>query len=144
MCPAGEADWIPGWTAQVLHSDRKGYVSDQCIFRTDESNAEWGPGIWYFTEYDHKEGLTVLVNKTNWIMHPRVSFQQNLDGTVTGIWYFICSALNEKGNKELKKFEKNLALQKHALPITVEHYFTQGKKITRLAMLPKLIGAKFS
>jgi hypothetical protein len=59
FCPAAEADWIPGWTAEVLHSDAEGLVSPQCIFKTDETNTAFGSGLWYFVGYEKNSFVEV-------------------------------------------------------------------------------------
>ena len=139
FCPAGEADWIPGWTAEVLHSDRGGYVSDKCIFKTDESNTAWPPGHWYFTGYKENEFVEVVVFLSDWIMHLKLVTQDNQDGSITGTWYFKATATTRKGNKDVKKFQQKLKIERRSLPIVIGHYFSTGKKMKKSALLFKLV-----
>jgi hypothetical protein len=138
LCPAGEADWIPGWTAEILHSDRDGYVSDKCIFKTDESNTAWPPGHWYFTDYKENELIEVVVFLSNWISHWNIVMQDNEDGSVTVTWYFKVFATAKEGNKPVKKFQKQLNLERRALPIVIGHYLSTGKKLSKPELMFRL------
>jgi hypothetical protein len=139
FCPAGEADWIPGWTAEILHSDREGYISDKCIFTTDESNTAWPPGTWYFTDFKENELIEVVVFLSGWISHWKIVLQDNEDGTVTATWYFKVTATVKDGNRAVKKFQKKLNFEKRALPIVIGHYLSTGKKLKKPALLFKLL-----
>jgi len=49
LCPAREADWIPGWNCELIYT-KTGYAEDKCIFRTEKSNPA-GEGLWTFTGF---------------------------------------------------------------------------------------------
>lgn len=139
ICPAGEADWIPGWTAEILHSDRDGYVSDKCIFKTDETNTSWPPGYWYFTGYKENEFIEVVLFLPDWIVHLKIVVQDNKDGSITGTWYFKVIATTEEGNRAVKKFQKKLTIERRALLIVIRYYLTTGQKLKKPALIFKLL-----
>ncbi|MGD9202815.1 MAG: hypothetical protein PVI26_14745 [Chitinispirillia bacterium] len=144
LCPAGEADWIPGWTAEILHSERSGYVSEKCIFKTDESNTAWPAGYWYFTDYKENELLEVVVFLSNWISHWKIVLQDHEDGSITGTWYFKVLATAKQGNKTVKKFQKKLNIERRAVPIVIGHYLSTGKKLSKPAVMVKLLTSLLS
>jgi hypothetical protein len=141
LCPAGEADWIPGWTAEILHSNQDGYVSEKCIFKTDKTNTAWPTGHWYFTDYKENELVKVVVFLPDWLIHLKIVAQDNKDDSITGTWYFNVTATTNKGNKEAKKFQKQLNIERRALPIVIGHYLSTGKKLKKPALMLKLLKA---
>ncbi len=68
ICPAGEADGIPGWTAEFLFSDSEGYIADKCICKTNKTNTAWGSELWYFIGYEKNKFVEVLRYVTNTTM----------------------------------------------------------------------------
>lgn len=122
LCPAREADWIPGWTAEVLFSDAAGLVSPNCVFRTDETNTAWGPGLWYFVGYEKNEFVEVLRFNTDMVMRMKIESKDNSDGTVTATWYITSSALTEIGNQAVDQFEVKIAKASSGLPMLIENY----------------------
>jgi hypothetical protein len=129
LCPAREADWIPGWTAEILYSEAEGLVSPNCVFRTDETNTAWGPGLWYFIGYEKNKFVEVLRYQTNTIMQMRVDAKENRDGTVTGTWHITNSAITKTGNREVQEFEEKIKKESQGLPLIIGHYLEKGKMI---------------
>ena len=101
LCPAREADWIPGWTATVLHSTT-GYAEDRCIFETD-ANCVSGPGLWTFTGFKENEYVRLVRFTGDTLIHAQIALTANGDGTTTGTWHMIVSALNQQGNANVAR-----------------------------------------
>ncbi len=59
LCPSREADWINGWTVDLLHT-QTGYVEPLCVFRTPVSNI-FGPGLWMITKLESNTNLELVV-----------------------------------------------------------------------------------
>ena len=54
LCPVREAEWLPGWHAEVLHS-ASGVAELGCVFRTrDEGGRE---RVWSITRHDPAAGI---------------------------------------------------------------------------------------
>ncbi|MFW9820270.1 MAG: hypothetical protein ACFFE5_11730, partial [Candidatus Thorarchaeota archaeon] len=53
LCPAREADWIPGWDPDLIYTN-SGYAEDKCVFRTKNSSSA-GEGLWVFTGFKLNE-----------------------------------------------------------------------------------------
>jgi hypothetical protein len=129
LCPAREADWIPGWTAKILYSEAEGVASPNCVFRTDETNAAWGTGLWYFIGYEKNKYVEVLRNNKNTIMQMKVEAKENGDGTVTGTWHILNSAITEIGNQEIQEFEEKIKKESKSLPKIIDHYLVTGRMV---------------
>ena len=140
LCPAREADWIPGWNAEVLHSDNGGKTAIDCIFRTDKSNV-FGEGIWIITAVVKNEYVDLVRVHENLVMHLKVNVKANDDGTVTGTWNIVASALNQKGNKEVAKLKKHVDIER-VLPKIIEHYLKTGKQINKASLGVSIVADK--
>lgn len=133
LCPARESDWIPGWKVEILHSDAGGYVSERCVFRTKKSSSDGG-GVWIFTGYRKNSFIEVVRFQEELILNVRVEAEDNGDGTVTGTWNVVASALSEKGNKNVEKMRKRVSMEAKLLPKVVKHYLETGKIIKKVSL----------
>lgn len=101
LCPTRELDWIKGWDCDLVYTTT-GYVEKDCIFTTPATN-ELGSGLWIFSEYEPNEKLGIVRIIENMIViHLRIRLEDNHDGSCTGKWDLIFTALNEKGDEILK------------------------------------------
>jgi len=139
LCPAREADWIPGWKTEILHSDANGYVSDKCIFKTDKSNPA-GAGIWMFVGYEKNKYVEVVKFNSDFILNLKIVAKDNGDGTVTGTWNIIASALTKPGNKEVEKMRKMISSEAKILPKVIGHYLKTGKQIKKSSLILGMAG----
>lgn len=58
LCPVQEALWLPGWSAEILHSE-SGVAELGCVFRTrDEDGRE---RIWTISRHDPEAGILQFV-----------------------------------------------------------------------------------
>ena len=124
LCPAREADWIPGWDCELIYTT-SGYAEDKCVFRTEKSNSA-GDGIWMFTGYEPNEYVEFVKFQQDMLTYCRITLTSNDNGTTTATWKTTLTALTEKGNKELEK----VAAQNHqsnAFYELVNHYIKKGK-----------------
>jgi hypothetical protein len=97
FCPSRELDWIEGWDCDLVYTST-GYVEDDCIFTTPETNS-LGPGLWIFTRYEPSEKLEIVrIIQESVVIHFRINLIDNNDGTSTGVWNLTFTALNESGN----------------------------------------------
>jgi hypothetical protein len=130
LCPAREADWIPGWTAEILYSEAEGLISPNCVFRADETNTAWGPGLWYVIGYEKNSFIEALRHDTNTIMQMRIDAEENQDGLVTATWTITNSAITEAGNQEVTAFEEKIKKESKDLPKIIGHYLETGEMVS--------------
>ncbi|MCG8482066.1 MAG: hypothetical protein MJA31_02050 [Clostridia bacterium] len=141
LCPAREADWIPGWNAEVLHSDNGGKTAIDCIFQTDKSNV-FGEGVWIFTDVIKNKCVDLVRVSKNLTMHLKVDVKVNDDGTVTSAWNIVASALNQKGNKEVASLKKHVGIESTVLPKIIEHYLKTGKQMNKASLGVSIVANK--
>jgi hypothetical protein len=99
LCPVREAEWLPGWTAQILHS-HSGVAEEGCVFTTPGDGPE--PWTWVIARHDAPDGLIRFVVTVPG-SHVRV-----LDievrptaGGCEAVWTYVLTALNEAGEAAL-------------------------------------------
>jgi hypothetical protein len=131
FCPAREADWIPGWDAELVYTD-SGYAEDNCIFRTDASSAA-GDGLWVFTGFEANRFVEFVRVQEDLVTHARITVADNGDGTATATWNIVSTGLTEKGNAEVER----MSTSSHSQPLVrmIEHYLKTGRTISRSALV---------
>lgn len=131
LCPAREADWIPGWDCELIYTD-SGYAEENCVFKTDESNP-FGEGLWVFTGFEANRYVEFVRLQKDLVTSARITVTDNGDGTVTATWHMISTGLTERGNKEVDKLSDDA----HSGPVTkmLGHYLKTGKTIKRSALV---------
>jgi hypothetical protein len=98
FCPSREADWIDGWTADLIWTTT-GYVEPDCIFTTPETNVV-GPGLWIFNRLEPNKMLdAVRIIGSDVVEQFRIELKDNGDGTCTGTWILKFTAISAKGNQ---------------------------------------------
>jgi len=135
LCPAREADWIPGWDSELIYTE-SGYAEDKCVFRTNKSNTA-GEGLWIFTGFKLNEYVEFVKFQKDILLHCRISLTQNEDGTTTKTWKTISTALTEEGNKKIESMidDKNHNPVIHLM----EYYLENGKMISKLSLMKNKI-----
>lgn len=132
FCPAREADWIPGWNCDLIYTD-SGYAEDNCIFRTNESNAV-GDGLWVFTGFQVNRYVDFIRVQKDLVTRARITVSDNDDGTVTATWNALHTGLTEKGNEEIDELSEENPPQASALVKMIDHYLEKGKTIKRTSL----------
>ncbi len=131
LCPAREADWIPDWDCDLIYTE-SGYAEDKCVFVTDKSNSV-GDGVWIFTGYKENDYVEFVRFQENTLLAVKITVADNGDGTVTGTWHVMATALNERGNKELEQMPGS-EQRANALGKMLNHYLTTGKTINQASL----------
>ncbi|MBN1813081.1 MAG: hypothetical protein JXA14_14690 [Anaerolineae bacterium] len=131
LCPAREADWIPGWGCELVYTD-SGYAEENCIFKTDESNA-FGDGLWVFTGFETNRYVEFVRVQKDLVTSARITVTDNDDGTVTATWNMISTGLTERGSEQVDRLSDGT----HSGAITkmLGHYLKTGKTIKRSALV---------
>ena len=131
LCPAREADWIPGWDSELIYT-KSGYAEDKCVFRTNKSNSA-GEGLWTFTGFKLNEYVEFVRFQRDMLLHCKICLTQNKDGTTTTTWKTISTSLSEKGNKEIER----MSVDKKHNPVIqlMDYYLKNGKMISKLSLI---------
>ncbi len=125
FCPTRELDWIEGWDCDLVYTST-GYVEDDCIFTTPESNL-LGPGLWIFTRYEPNKKLEIVrIIGESVVIHFRINLTNNNDGTSTGVWNLTFTALNESGNAIVESIPNNSPELEQAID-GLEYFLESGE-----------------
>ncbi len=77
LCPVREAEWLDGWTYELLHS-RSGFAEEGCVFRTPpEGEPET---IWIVTRHDPASGVVEFARVTAGLVATRLVIRVRPDG----------------------------------------------------------------
>jgi hypothetical protein len=137
LCPAREADWIPGWECELIYTD-SGYAEDMCVFKTDK-NSSMGEGIWAFVGYQKNEFIEFVRLQEDMVTHAKIVVKDNQDGTVSGTWKITQTALTKQGNLKLSRMGKT---DGKPLIKMVDYYLTKGKTISKTLLGINVLHAK--
>lgn len=124
LCPAREADWIPGWDCDLIYTS-DGYAEDKCVFTTDATNVT-GDGIWTFTEFIQNEYIAFVRFQKDILTHCKITVSDNQDQTITATWNITQTALSEKGNQIISNLP-DVTVHAARLEKMLAHYL-QNKK----------------
>lgn len=103
FCPSREADWINGWTAELIYTE-SGYAEPLCVFRTPETNL-LGAGLWMLTRVEPNSLLeaTMLHDGGDVLEHMRLDVADLENGRCRVTWTITITALTETGNSIIAK-----------------------------------------
>ncbi len=123
FCPSREADWINGWTVDLIYTTT-GYAEPLCVFRTTESNI-LGAGIWILTKLEPNKLLeaTVFHEDKDIIEFFKIDLIDNGNGTCKGIWTITLTAISEKGNAVIEQISD----EEPAFLEDLEYYLKHGE-----------------
>ncbi len=98
LCPSREADWINGWTVDLVYTET-GYAEPLCVFRTPASNL-FGSGIWTMTrvEPDRLVEAVMFHENEDIIEHMKLDLVDLRGGKTKVTWTITLTAFTEKGN----------------------------------------------
>jgi hypothetical protein len=129
LCPSTEYDWIPGFESELLHS-KSGYAEYNAVFKTNV----FGPDeTWICTRYEANKALEYTSISDDCCGKLDFVLVDNCDGTVTGTWTIIRSALTKKGNLTETELEQ---AQAYIIKILdwLEHYIYTGEMVSEAAI----------
>lgn len=128
FCPTRELDWIEGWDCDLVYTST-GYVENDCIFTTPESNL-LGPGLWIFTRYELNRRLELVrIIDQSVVIHFRIHLTDNNDGTSTGVWNLTFTAVNESGNAIVESIPNHSPELEQAID-GLEYFLASGEMMT--------------
>jgi hypothetical protein len=98
FCPSREADWINGWTVDLVYSET-GYAEPLCVFRTPASNL-LGAGFWIMTKVEPERTVEAVMfhEDHDFVEHMKLDIVDLGNGKTNVTWTITMTALSEKGN----------------------------------------------
>jgi len=139
LCPAREADWIPGWDCELIYTD-SGYVEVDCIFKTGKANPV-GEGLWMFTGFEANHFVDFVRVRKDIVTHARITVTDNNDGTVTAAWDMVSTGLTTKGNERVDKMPEQDA-HFGAFIKMIDYYLKAGKTINRSSLAVGMVAER--
>ena len=123
LCPSREADWINGWTVELVYT-RTGYAEPLCVFRTPASNLI-GEGIWIMTKIEPNQVVeaVVLTEGNDVLEHLKIDLVDLGDGRTHGKWTLTFTALSEQGNELIEMIPEDTPPFMEEL----EYFLTHGE-----------------
>lgn len=135
LCPVREADWIDGWTYEMIFSV-SGLAEKGCVFITPATGEN--RTIWYITKYDAELFQVAFVRVTpgEMVVAIDIELTDNVDGTTTADIKYEYTALNEDANKWIEEeavaaFNANMHYWENA----INHYLVTGTKLMKSSVL---------
>jgi len=77
LCPVREAEWLDGWTYELLHST-SGLAEPGCVFRTQPAGEP--ETIWIVTRHDPAAGVVEFARVTAGLVATRLAIRVKPDG----------------------------------------------------------------
>lgn len=126
FCPTREADWIPGWDADLLYTE-SGYAEEKVIWRTPAGSFT-GEGLWTITDLRPNELLEFVFYHEDLLTFVRLTAVDNGDGTITATWNSTFTALSEQGNQKIDAMP-GAEPRSAGLSAMITHYLTTGETL---------------
>lgn len=122
LCPAREADWINGWTVDLIYTGT-GYGEPLAVFRTPSSNT-LGSGLWILSTVEPNRLLeAIMVHDGHDLLdHTRIDVVDQGNGKTHVTWTITLTALSEKGNTMIDMVPD----ESPAFVDELEYFLTQG------------------
>lgn len=128
LCPSREADWIPGWDAELLFTNT-GYAERDCVFRTDPDGTV-GQGVWVFTRHEEGRGVELVKFTPEVLVQLRIQLEDAGEGRTRMAWEYILTGLTEEGNALVDGAQTLLESKEEAVTSALDYYLGTGEKIS--------------
>ena len=127
LCPTREADWLPGWDAELIFSE-SGYAEKGCVFRTDSSGASGG-GVWLFVTHDPPKRVEIVRFTKDLLFQIRASLEPVGEAETALTWEYVLTGLTEAGAARLEGQEAALGAKAANLAAALSHYLQTGEMV---------------
>ena len=126
LCPTREADWIPGWACDLVHTTT-GYVERDCVFTTDDRNP-FGAGTWVIHDHEEDARLELVKTSEQLILQMRIAIADAPDGGTLGRWTLSLTGLTPAGNALIDSMPDQDP-RFLALLDALDHYLRSGRMV---------------
>ena len=127
LCPAREADWVPGWKYHLIYS-ASGFAEDGCVFSTPNDG---GPDTtWMVTHYD-PAAYTIAyawVEPGMIATQLRISLAPAAGGKTSAHIRYFYTGLSPAGNAALERYTPEWFRTKmQSWESAINHYLRTGR-----------------
>jgi hypothetical protein len=127
LCPTREADWIPGWTCDLVYTTT-GYAERDCIFTTGEDNP-FGAGTWVIHDHEPDGRMAIVKTSEDLVLQMRIAVSPAA-GKTRGRWTLTMTGLTPRGNALVDTLPDQDP-RFLALLDALEHYLVHGRMAGR-------------
>jgi hypothetical protein len=119
LCPVREREWLPGWQADVIHSE-SGLIEDGCVFRS--KNPQLGEALYVTSRYEPEAGIVEFIVFFPGVCVMKLAIAATAEGAQrTHLrWSRSYTGLDQRGNAFIdglteELFAQQMAAMKRAL-----------------------------
>ena len=132
LCPVREAEWLDGWTYEMVYSD-SGFAEKGCVFKTQPPGAP--ETIWMISQHDPQERVVEFVRFTTGLVATRlqIHIQANQDGTSSVHISYTFTPISDEGiafvmrHHSEEEFRRAMAWWE----LSMNHYVKTGERLRR-------------
>jgi len=126
LCPVREEEWLPGWEAEILHSE-SGIAELGCVFRTDLAGR--GVGTWVCTRYEPTRHIEFATFWSAGAVDRLALTLAERRGGCSLTWHRELVGLDDTGNRYLADQDIDVvaARLRHAGEV-LAHYCATGRR----------------
>jgi hypothetical protein len=129
LCPVREAEWVPRWKYQLLHSN-SGLAEPGCVFTTPNDNGV--DCIWICAHHDPRNfevGYT-------WVWPEMIATRLTIrltaaaNNSTTAIIRYEYTALSDAGDREVARFDRDWFESKmKGWEAAINHFLETGRRL---------------
>jgi len=127
LCPSREADWIPGWDAELLFTE-SGYAERDCVFST-APDATGGPGLWVFTRHEEGKGVELVKFTADVLTCLYINLEEEGPDSTRVHCEWVLTGLTEAGNATVEASDGELQAKRQRIADALDHYLMEGELI---------------
>ena len=125
LCPTREADWLPGWEAELI-STESGFAEEWCVFGTMDENLT-GPGVWVFARHEAPELVDIVRFSPPVLVRIRIVLKEG-DSQRTEIhWEYTLTGLTSEGNEIVERLAGAMPDTIKGATEALDHYIRTGE-----------------
>lgn len=130
LCPAREADWIPGWDADIVYSET-GYAALGDVFRSPGSTG-FGEGVWVFVGFERDRTVELIQVTRDILVHVKIlltAAEPDDASSRTAVrWRYVITSLTPEGAGRMSGELISEATFRRLLG-TMDHYLRHGEMV---------------
>jgi hypothetical protein len=127
LCPTREADWLPGWNAELIFT-ASGYAEKDCVFKTGPQGRV-GDGVWVFAAHDPPTKVEIVRFTEDILFQIRACLEPVGESESALTWEYVLTALTESGAALLEGQDAALEAKAANLGAAMSHYLRTGEMI---------------
>jgi len=127
LCPVREADWLPGWDAELIYSE-SGAAEEGCVFRTDPDHGT-GAGLWTFTHHEGPHRVAMVRFSPPVLVHIDIRLEAVGNEATRIHWEYTLTGLSAEGNEKVQLVADSMEGRMKSANLALDHYLRNGDLI---------------